>query len=107
MKEISRYELYYHVRRIIRGRENLKVNEFIQNNLYLNDIELLDKILLLNITILEKIEEWFLITSNQSSKNIEELISQFSKNIEILNQNNDFKKQNEILKNFKLFLNIS
>lgn len=107
MKEISRYELYYHVRRIIRGRENLKVNEFIQNNLYLNDIELLDKILLLNITILEKIEEWFLITSNQSSKNMEELISQFSKNIEILNQNNDFKKQNEILKKFKLFLNKS
>ena len=59
MKEISRYELYYHVRRIIRGRENLKVNEFIQNNLYLNDIELLDKILLLNITILEKIEVVF------------------------------------------------
>lgn len=85
MKEISRYELYYHVRQIIRERENLKVNEFIENNLYLNDIELLDKILLLNITILKKNRRMIFDYIKSILKNLKELISQFSKNIEILN----------------------
>ena len=101
MKEISRYELYCRIRRIISEGNRGNASEFIQKNLKESSKEKLNRILEINIIMLKNIEERFLITSYPFSKNIEELISLFSENIQTLKQSKFFESKNKTTEKFE------
>lgn len=104
MKEISRYELYCRIRRIISEGNRGNASEFIQKNLKESSKEKLNRILEINIIMLKNIEERFLITSYPFSKNIEELISLFSENIQTLKQSKFFESKNKTTEKFESLL---
>lgn len=103
MKEISRYELYCRIRRIISEGNRGNASEFIQKNLKDTCKEKLNKILEINIIMLKNIEERFLITSYPLSKNIE-LTSLFFENIQALKQSKFFELKNKTIEKFESLL---